>query len=102
MSARICRNRDFFSLLCEGRLWQSGKQGVALPGRREGEVLKWLFTLAVAVLLLGVFSPWLRKFGFGRMPGDIDLHRNGRHYWFPLGSTILLSLLASLLYWMLR
>ena len=65
-------------------------------------MLKWVFTLAVAVLLLGALSPWLRKFGFGRMPGDIDFHRNGHHYWFPIGSTILLSLLASLLYWMLR
>ena len=70
--------------------------------RTEGEVLKWLFTLVVAVLLLGVFSPWLRKFGFGRLPGDIDIRRNGQRYLFPLGSTLLLSLLASLLYWMLR
>ena len=61
-----------------------------------------MFTLAVAVLLLGVFSPWLRKFGFGRMPGDINIRLKGQHYWFPLGSTLLLSLLASLLYWMLK
>ena len=65
-------------------------------------MLKWLVTLVVAVLLLGVFSPWLRKVGFGRLPGDIDIRRNGQRYLFPLGSTILLSLLASLLYWMLR
>jgi hypothetical protein len=51
---------------------------------------------------LGVLSPWLRKFGFGRLPGDIDIQRNGQRYSFPIGSTVMLSLLASLIYWMLR
>ena len=70
--------------------------------RTESEVLKWLLTLVVALLLLGVLSPWLRKFGFGRLPGDIDIQRNGQRYSFPIGSTVMLSLLASLIYWMLR
>ena len=65
-------------------------------------MLKWLLTLVIALLLLGVLSPWLRKFGFGRLPGDIDIQRNGQRYSFPIGSTVLLSLLASLVYWMLR
>ena len=50
----------------------------------------------------GVLSRWLRKLGFGRLPGDIDIQRNGRRYSFPVGSTVMLSLLASLIYWMLR
>lgn len=65
-------------------------------------MLKWLLTLVIALLLLGVLSPWLRKFGFGRLPGDIDIRRNGQSYSFPIGSTVLLSLLASLIYWMLK
>jgi len=65
-------------------------------------VLKWLLTLAVAVLLMGALTPWLRRMGFGRMPGDILIERDGRQYFFPIGSTIMLSLLASLVFWMLR
>lgn len=65
-------------------------------------VLKWLLTLAIAVLLLGLATPWLRRLGMGRLPGDVTVERNGRQYTFPVGSTILLSLLASLVYWMLR
>jgi hypothetical protein len=65
-------------------------------------VLKWLLTLVIALLLLGVLSPWLRKFGIGRLPGDIDIQHNGQRYTFPIGSTVMLSLLASLFYWMLR
>jgi hypothetical protein len=65
-------------------------------------LLKWLLTLVLAVLLLGLATPWLRRLGMGRLPGDVTVQRNGRQYVFPLGSTIMLSLLASLVYWMLR
>jgi len=65
-------------------------------------VLKWLLTIVFALLLLGVLMPWLRRRGLRRMPGDISFTRNGQQYFFPIGSTILLSLLASLLYWMIR
>jgi hypothetical protein len=36
------------------------------------------------------------------MPGDITIERGGKQYSFPVGSTIMLSLLASLIFWMLR
>ena len=65
-------------------------------------MLKWLLTLAIALLVTGALTPWLRRLGFGRMPGDIIIERNGRQYAFPIGSTIMLSLLASLIFWMLR
>ncbi len=65
-------------------------------------MLKWLLTLVIAVLVMGALTPWLRRLGFGRMPGDITIERDGRRYSFPIGSTIMLSLLASLIFWMLR
>lgn len=68
----------------------------------ENAVLKWLLTIVIAIVLVGATSPWLRRLGVGRMPGDIDVARDGRRYSFPIGSTIVLSLLASLIYWMIR
>jgi hypothetical protein len=65
-------------------------------------VLKWLLTLVIALALMGALTPWLRKAGFGRLPGDITIERDGQQYFFPIGSTIMLSLLASLVFWMLR
>jgi hypothetical protein len=65
-------------------------------------VLKWLLTLVMALLVMGVMTPWLRRLGFGRLPGDINIERGGRQYSFPIGSTVMLSLLASLIYWILR
>ncbi|MBC8008189.1 MAG: DUF2905 domain-containing protein [Prolixibacteraceae bacterium] len=65
-------------------------------------MLKWLLTLAIALLVMGAMTPLLRRLGFGRIPGDITIERGGRQYAFPFGSTILLSLLAGLIFWMLR
>jgi hypothetical protein len=80
-------------------------------------MLKWLFTLVLAVFIIGVFTPWfrntglrdagLRKIGSNKqgqrhMPGDFEVERGGKRFSFPIGSTILLSLLASLIFWLLR
>jgi hypothetical protein len=75
---------------------------MAADSPREVAVLKWLLTIVIAIVVIGGLSPWLRRLGFGRMPGDIDIVRNGRRHNFPIGSTLLLSLIASLIYWMLR
>ncbi len=35
-------------------------------------MLKWLFTTALALVVLTGAMPWLaRRFGIGRMPGDL-------------------------------
>ena len=65
-------------------------------------MLKWLLTMMLAIMVLGALTPWLRRLGLNRLPGDIDIERDGKRYVFPFGSTLLLSLLATLLFWMLR
>jgi hypothetical protein len=54
-------------------------------------VLKWLVTLAVAVVVLTALSPWLARFGLGRLPGDVRVRMKGREYLLPFTTTILLS-----------
>lgn len=65
-------------------------------------MLKWLITLVVALVLLSALTPWLRRLGFGRLPGDFEFKRNGRQYLVPIASTVLLSALLSALAWILR
>ncbi len=60
-------------------------------------MIKWLFTLALALIVLTLCSPWLRKYGLGRLPGDLTLRYRGRYYYLPLTTTILLSLALTLL-----
>jgi hypothetical protein len=60
-------------------------------------MLKWLLTLIAALVVLNLCTPWLRKFGLGRLPGDITLRLKGRDYYLPFTTTILLSLALTLL-----
>lgn len=55
--------------------------------------------LLVAGLLLsfGGRIPWL-----GRLPGDIVVERPGFRFYFPLATSILLSLLLTGVLWLLR
>jgi DUF2905 family protein len=60
-------------------------------------MLKWLLTLALALVVLTAISPWLAKRGLGRLPGDVVVQYRGRRYYLPFTSTILLSLALTLL-----
>lgn len=61
-------------------------------------MLKWIVVIALLVVVTGLSRPAItRHLRMGRLPGDITLRRNGRHYHFPFISTLLLSLLAWLL-----
>ncbi len=56
-------------------------------------MLKWLLTLAVALVVLSAVSPWLaRRFGLGRLPGDLVVRIRGREVYVPFTTTLLLSL----------
>jgi len=65
-------------------------------------VLKWLIALIVALVLLSALTPWLRRLGFGRLPGDLQFKRKGKDYLIPIASTVLLSGLLSVFAWILR
>jgi hypothetical protein len=60
-------------------------------------LLKWLLALVVALAVLTALSPWLARLGLGRLPGDITVRVRGRSYYFPLTTTILLSLALTLI-----
>ena len=60
-------------------------------------MLKWLLTLALALIVLTAFSPWLARRGFGRLPGDLVVRYRGRLYYLPFTTTLLLSLALSLI-----
>jgi hypothetical protein len=60
-------------------------------------MIKWLLTLLLALVVLSLLTPWLRRHGLGRLPGDVQLHWRGRQWQLPIASTLLLSAAATLL-----
>jgi hypothetical protein len=65
-------------------------------------MLKWLATLAVVLFVLGLAGPWLSRLGLGRCPGDVSVQRRGRGFYFPVATSIVLSLVLMLILRVLR
>ena len=56
-----------------------------------------LLALAGVVLIVAERFPGLR---IGRVPGDIAVERERWRFYFPLGTSILLSVVLTLLFWL--
>jgi membrane protein implicated in regulation of membrane protease activity len=52
---------------------------------------------AGALLWLGPKAPWL-----GRLPGDLSIERPNFRFYFPLTTCIIVSVVLTLLAWLLR
>lgn len=63
---------------------------------------RWLIALGVALVVLGLAWPWISKLGLGRLPGDIHIEREGFNFYFPITTSIIVSLVVSLIIWLLR
>jgi len=63
---------------------------------------KLLIVLGLTLVLVGALWPWLSKLGLGRLPGDIAIQRPGFSFYFPITTSIIVSIVLSLLFWLLR
>ncbi len=63
---------------------------------------KILLVTAAALALLGLVLLLVGRLGLGRIPGDILIERDGLTIFIPLGSMLLLSILGSLLLYLIR
>ena len=59
-------------------------------------MIRWLLVTVLALMLFSGLQPWLQKLGFGKLPGDLRFRVLGRELNVPLGSTVVLSVLAAL------
>jgi len=63
---------------------------------------RFLIALGLVILAAGVAWPWISRLPLGRLPGDINVARDGWSFHFPLMTSLVVSLLLSLLIWWLR
>jgi prepilin signal peptidase PulO-like enzyme (type II secretory pathway) len=63
---------------------------------------KWLITLGIILVVMGLLWPLLSKIGLGHLPGDIRIERKGFSFYFPLTSSLLVSALLTLILWLFR
>jgi TRAP-type uncharacterized transport system fused permease subunit len=61
-----------------------------------------LIGIGIALVVAGIVWPWLSKLGLGRLPGDIVINRGHTRIYFPIVTSLLISLVLSLILWLLR
>ena len=61
-----------------------------------------LITLGVILVVVGLLWPWLMKLGLGRLPGDIVVERENGRFYFPLMTSLIVSVVLSILFWLFR
>lgn len=65
-------------------------------------VQRFLIVLGIVLVVVGLAWPWLGKLGLGRLPGDITIERENFTFNFPLMTSIVVSLVVSILFWIFR
>ena len=63
---------------------------------------RFLITLGIIIVLAGLAWPLLAKLGFGHLPGDIRIERDGFTLYIPLTSALIVSVVVSLVLWLLQ
>ncbi len=65
-------------------------------------MLRWLIALGAMLIVMGLLWPWLSRLGFGKLPGDVMVERFGMRFYFPITSSIVVSIIISIVWLMLR
>ncbi|MEW5757687.1 MAG: DUF2905 domain-containing protein [Pseudomonadota bacterium] len=63
---------------------------------------KLLITAGIILVILGLLWPALQKLGLGRLPGDIVIEKENFRFYFPLTTSLLISLVLFLIFWLWR
>lgn len=58
-----------------------------------------LIIIGIVFMGLGVLWPWLKHIPLGRLPGDIIIQKQNFRLYFPITSSIVVSLLLTFLFW---
>jgi hypothetical protein len=87
--------------LCSGE----GKGDPGPTGKSMSSLGRLLITLGIAFIILGILLSYTSFFSFlrlGRLPGDIAIKRENFSFYFPITTCILLSLVVTLVLYLLK
>ncbi len=65
-------------------------------------VARTLIFFGILLLLAGLLWPWLKHLPLGRLPGDIVIEKENFRFFFPITTSILVSLVLSLIFYLLK
>jgi ribose/xylose/arabinose/galactoside ABC-type transport system permease subunit len=68
----------------------------------KSPISQFLITIGVVLVLAGLLWPVLNKTGLGHLPGDIVVERENFRFYVPITSSIIVSLILTILFWLFR
>ena len=63
---------------------------------------RWLIIFGLVLIAAGLLWPMLQKLGLGRLPGDIVIERGNFRFYFPIATSLIVSVVLSLILWLLN
>ncbi|HJY64266.1 MAG TPA: DUF2905 domain-containing protein [Ignavibacteria bacterium] len=64
---------------------------------------KYLIIFGAVIIIVGVILTFFPKINFfGHMPGDIIIKRENFSFYFPIVTSILLSIVLTLIFWLIN
>jgi len=63
---------------------------------------RFLVIIGISLIVLGLAWSWVRRVKLFRLPGDIVIDRPGFRFFFPITTMLLISVVISLIAWVLR
>jgi hypothetical protein len=63
---------------------------------------KTLITIGIVLVIVGLCWPLLQKLNLGRLPGDFVFKSGNFKFYFPLTTSIVISVVLSILYWFFK
>ena len=63
---------------------------------------RMLIILGIVLIAAGLLWPFIGKLGLGRLPGDIVVERPGYSFYFPIMTSLVISVVLSLVLWLVN
>jgi uncharacterized protein HemY len=65
-------------------------------------VPRLLIIFGLVLVAVGLLWPLAAKLGLGRLPGDIVIERDNFRLYLPIGTSVLISIVLSVILWLLN
>jgi len=63
---------------------------------------RFFIILGIVFVAIGLLWPLLQKLGLGKLPGDIVYESDRVKFYFPIMTSVIVSLVLSLLFWLFK
>ena len=61
-----------------------------------------LIIFGLVLLAAGIVWPFIGRLGLGRLPGDIAIERPGFSFYFPLMTSLIISVVLNVIFWLVN